>query len=499
MEQKLKIGKKISLENFIKWGKSKYCSRQIPENIKNKYIDSISTDSRTISPGDFFVPVVGEKFNGHDFIEEAVLKGCTGLTVQENYYGVVKKKLKNIEKAHLEKLVIILSRDNIVFLMDLAAHYIRDLSPVVIGITGSVGKTTTKDFTAHILSGACNVKYTPKNYNTEIGIAKSVLAVEKDTRFFVAEVGMKAKGQISRLSKMLNLDVGAITAVGESHLEFFKDVKEIAIAKSEIADNFIEKNGTVFLNNDDKWGELIEEEIKNKNKDIRIIKYGRDNSLDFNFVEKNMDNCGRYSFELFKKQGKIADILLPVSGFHNIYNACCAAAICLDLGISSELVKYGLENSLISENRMAVFIKGNKVIINDCYNANPLSMKRAIDTLRDIAAKSSSRSVAVLADMLELGEDAEQLHQDVGKYLAVNNIDVLICCGNLSLNIYHGFKNEKIELGEAKSTGLKEEKVFYFKHIRDLEYNIGKIIMPGDVILIKGSRANMLEKIIELI
>ena len=170
-----------------------------------------------------------------------------------------------------DSLVILKSQDNISFLLGLSAGYIRQFNPIVIGITGSVGKTTTKDFMVNILKGSFNIKFTAKNYNTEIGIAVSILEIDKMTQFFIAELGMRAKGQIGMLSEIINLDIGAITAVGPSHLEFFNNVEEIALAKAEMAEFLAKKKGVLFLNNDDDWAEFISRNIS-----CRIIRFGQE-------------------------------------------------------------------------------------------------------------------------------------------------------------------------------------------------------------------------------
>ncbi len=478
----MKIGEKISLKDIISWAKPSLIN---PGNLKpDKFnIKSISTDSRTIEKGDFFIPIVGENYNGHDFIIEAVKKGASGFIFEGKYAGALKKwkiNISSINSSIFKNLIILKSNNNLNFMQDISYNYIRKFNPIIIGITGSVGKTTTKDFIVSILKKSFNIKFTPKNYNTEIGIFKSVLEINKNTQFFIAEIGMRAKGQVKSLSENLNIDIGIITAVGPAHLEFFKNVEEIAIAKAEMAEYLAEKSGVLFLNNDDEWSEYIRKRIK-----CNIIKFGRDNNIDFNFIESGMDEFGRFTFDFYKKSRKISEIKLPVAGYHNIYNACCAAALCSYLKLKPQVIKEGIENVVIEGKRMEVLNLSDKIVLNDCYNASPLSVKRAIDTLKAVAMKNKGRSVAILGDMLELGKDSEKFHFGIGKYLLENHIDLLITFGNLSKKICDGFDSKK--------------NCYYFNDKDNLCDNLKNILKPGDIILVKGSRANKMESIVDSI
>ncbi|HEX7560940.1 MAG TPA: UDP-N-acetylmuramoyl-tripeptide--D-alanyl-D-alanine ligase [Candidatus Humimicrobiaceae bacterium] len=490
----MKTGKKINIKKLIEWSGCQSVHDFINSSGPEKFISSISTDSRTLEKGDFFIPVSGPNFDGHDFIEESILKGAIGFVIDGPHSEELEKLKNKIGSLLWDSLVILKSQDNISFLLSLAAGYIRQFNPIVIGITGSVGKTTTKDFLVNIFKGSFNIKFTAKNYNTELGIAVSILEIDKMTQFFIAELGMRAKGQIGMLSEIINLDIGAITAVGPSHLEFFNNVEEIALAKAEMAEFLAKKKGILFLNNDDDWAELI-----SRNTSCRIIRFGRNNSLDYNFIEGPPDNMGVYPFDFNKKGKKLTDINMPLPGLHNVYNSCCAAAICSHLGLNPEMIKTGLENAQLQKNRMRIIRHREMIIINDCYNANPLSMKRAIDTLKTVSRLNNTRSVAILADMLELGPDSASLHIGIGKYLSENTIDVLIAYGPLSENICSGFSvcdGGLKELSVENETD-KVKNCHYFKDKKQLCGSLGDILKKDDTVLFKGSRANKLEDIIE--
>jgi UDP-N-acetylmuramoyl-tripeptide--D-alanyl-D-alanine ligase len=475
----MKLGSKIKLKEILDWTNSTVYGRKDNKSLQNFNLASISTDTRTIEEEDFFIPVVGENYNGHDFVPDALKQGASGFVFESRFSDLIAGWRDKTKSYIWDNIVLLETKNNLNFLQDISHYYIRKFNPIVIGITGSVGKTTTKDFVVSILSRVFNIKFTPKNFNTEIGISKSVLEIDENTQFFIAELGMRANGQIGKLAKVINLDIGAITAVGPSHLEFFKNMEEIALAKSEMAEFIAIKKGVLFLNNDDGWADFIEKRTK-----CKVLKFGRNNSLDFNFLEKDMDEYGKFSFGFYKNKKKLAEINLPVSGYHNLYNACCAAAICSFLKLEPETIREGIESAILENKRMEVGRKGDKIIINDCYNANPLSMKKAIDTLKLVASKNKGRSVVILADMLELGDEGEQLHFEIGQYLKEKNIDLVVVVGKLSEKICSGFLPKKSH---------------YFDDKGNLSSKLQSFLKAGDVILIKGSRANRLESLLDFI
>ena len=491
----MKTGKRIDLESILRHTDAKILCPKIMQYRKNIFIEALSTDTRTIEKGDFFIPVKGDNFDGHDFIPEALNKGCRGFVFEKENEKKIENYLKKYNKEKTEKLLVIKSSSNISFLLDLCAGYIRDFAVKTVGITGSAGKTTAKEFTASIMSHDFCIAFTRKNYNTELGLSKAVLEIGGQTQFFIAEIGMRAKGQVKRLSEVLNVSSGAITSVGQSHLEFFNDVSQIALAKAEIADIIGSNNGILFLNDDDKWTQFIIKHLRNKKLEVNIKKFGRSSENDFSFIEKSADSYGRYTVDLYKGSKKISEIKMPVPGFHNIYNACCAAAMCFYLGASAKSIVKGIEATVPEGGRMRVFNKEGIIVIDDCYNASPVSMKCAIDTLKLIAGKNGARSVALLADMLELGASSKKLHFEIGQYLAENDIDILISYGKLAENICMGYEQALAE--DKRKTGKKN--IYYFNDMKKLCGQICKILKREDVVLIKGSRANSLENVIEYI
>ena len=450
------------------------------------FIESISTDTRTLLAGDFFIPVKGENFDGHDFIEDAVRAGAGGFVYERNCREKIQKIQDKYSGGPGFTELIIETEDTLGFYQKLAHDHMMRFDPVVIAITGSVGKTTTRDLIVSILSQVFNVVYTPKNYNTKIGIASAMMGIGRDTDFFIAELGMRGKNQIGPLADICNASIGAITAIGNSHLEFFSDLEGIAMAKAELADIIYKNRGKLFLNADDGMTPFIKDNIR-----ADIIEFGRNNGFDYNFTHPAPDERGRFSFDFFKKDQKINSVRLNLPGYHNIYNGCLAAGICDYLGVSPEMIKSGIESAAIEKYRMEIIDSGDLILINDCYNASPLSTRKAIDTLCLIGEKNKRRCVAILGDMLELGDTADELHYDIGKYLIKKDIDVLIASGKLAKNIYRGFKENR--------TDLKKMQCYYFAEKEGFRSSLKNLIKPRDIVLIKGSRANKMEEIISYI
>lgn len=471
----------VKIDEMLSWTGAELISGKGGSMVKE-----LSTDSRTIKEGDFFIPVSGEKYDGHRFIGQALKKRACGFVYEPGHKSQLEELKKEIGDSVFSSLVILEADNNLSFLEKIAYGYIRLFKPLVIGITGSVGKTTTKEFLVNILRKNHNIQFTPKNYNTEIGVSKAILDIGPKTQYFIVELGMRGKGQISELARICNIDIGLITAVGWSHMEFFKDIEEIAEAKAEIAEGLGEKNGVLFLNNDDGHSDFIEKKVK-----CKVKRFGRNNNMELNFLEKEADKKGRYSFGLYNKDRKINEVKMSIAGYHNIYNACGAAAVSFFLGIDTGDIKNGIEEAAPENFRMEIINKEDRIIINDCYNANPLSVQKAVDTLILISKKNNKRSVAILGDMLELGNNSPHYHFEAGKYLAAKKVDMVITLGKLAEDIYKGFKDEK----KSGDRG----KFFHFNNKEGLERKIEDMLGPGDVVLVKGSRAIKMEDIIEYI
>ena len=467
----------IRLSEIINWTKSELLYGKTDDQIR-----SFSTDSRTITENDFFIPITGENYDGCDFICTALKKGACGFVFDKN----LKKMtgiLKLVETDH-PGVIVLRCGNTLDFLKDTAKGYLNKFNIVSVGITGSAGKTTTKNFIVSILKRTSETVYSQKNYNNEIGISKTIFEVNKNTKYLVVELGMRAKGQIKELARICNLKYGIITGIGPSHLEFFKNIEEIALAKAELGEIIFKNNGLLFLNGDDDYTELIEKNIK-----CDYVKCGSSTDYKYNFSNCSFDSNARYDFDLNSYDKNILHINLNIPGYHNIYNSILAAGLALHLGSRPEMVKSTISETGTETLRMEVLEKNDIVILNDCYNANPLSVKSAIESLALISENRNMRSVAILGDMFELGAETEKLHEEIGSYLTEKNIDTLIAFGKISASIIKGFENSK----------NNETKSYYFEKKEELLKKIGKIIKPNDAVLIKGSRANKMENIIDFI
>ena len=467
----------ILVNEILSWTKAKLLLGK-----KEDRITFFSTDSRTINRNDFFIPIKGENYDGGDFIIETVRKGAGGFV-----YGKNQKDINDILKLIKTDYpgVLVLECDNTLnFLKETAKGYLKQFNIISIGITGSAGKTTTKNFIVNILKRTSDTVFSQKNFNNEIGIPKTIFEVDKNTKYLVVELGMRAKGQIMNLAKICNLKYGIITGIGPSHLEFFKNVEEIALAKAEIGEIIYKNNGILFLNGDDKYTGLIE-----KNINCVSVKCGSSVDFKYNFSNSRCDWNAIYDYDLNRFDKNILHINLNMPGYHNIYNSVLAAGLSLHLEIEPLIIKNTIKGTEPEALRMEIIEKDGKVFLNDCYNANPLSVKSAIDSLAIISENRSMRSIAVLGDMFELGIETEKFHEEIGSYLSEKNIDILIAFGKLSINIFHKFESSK----------KNKIKSYYFEKKKKLLNEIGKIIKPGDAVLIKGSRANKMENIIDYI
>jgi len=467
----------ILVKDVLEWTKSTLLSGSL-----NTIISNFSTDSRTICKDDFFIPIVGENYDGNDFIIDAVKNGARGFAISKNYKNT--NYILNYIKDSYPDVLIIQSLDTLDFLKSIARGYIRQFKNLItIGITGSVGKTTTKNFLVNILKNFSNVVYSEKNFNNEIGIPKTIFNINKNTKFFVAELGMRAKNQIKELADICNVKFGIITGIGPSHLEFFNNIEEIAIAKAEINEKIFDNDGVLFLNADDKYFEIILKNIK-----CKFAKVGKEKVFEYNFSNYFCDENAYYSYDFNKYNEKIFNIKLNIPGFNNIYNSSLAISLALYLNIDIDIIKKAIQETKPEDLRMEIIEKKEVVVINDCYNANPLSMQSAIDTLSTIAKKRKMRSVAILGDMYELGSESQKFHKEIFDYLISNKINVIIVFGKNWLDV----------LKEDDLSKIKTNK-YFFKNKEDLLKELHKIIKKDDVVLIKGSRANKMENIIDYI
>ena len=431
----------------------------------------VSIDSRDIVPQNLFIAIKGDRFDGHDFMEEAVAKGSSCVVLSKSR---VSEKL-NYLFSSTKGIRAILVDDTRTALQEIAKWYRDKFKLKVIGVTGTNGKTTTKEMIALVLSKRYKVLRSEKSYNNQIGVPLTLLRLTTETEVLVLELGMNQPGEIGILTKIVEPDLGLITNIGPAHLEYMISLEKISQAKFELMENMNEK-GLIVLNADDPY--LSERAKKEKKK---VYTYGIEKQADF-VADKVMQNGN--GFLSFLVNGEIP-INLKLLGKHNVYNALAAFSVGSILGVEKEKIKEALESYSPFEFRMEPTTINGIKIINDSYNANPLSMENALETLRSM--KSKSRKIAILGDMLELGEKSIEFHEKVGEKVRQSGVDYLFTYGELSLHIAQG----------AMNNGLKKEYINSFDDKKALLGYLLEFLKPGDLVLFKGSRKMRLEEIVE--
>nr|WP_237690627.1 UDP-N-acetylmuramoyl-tripeptide--D-alanyl-D-alanine ligase [Paenibacillus caui] len=432
-------------------------------------VQGVITDSRKLTEGCLFVPLAGEKFDGHDFAAEALRRGAAAVMWQKDH-GVPPAEGP-----------VILVDDTLAALQRLSSAYLQASRARVIGITGSNGKTTTKDIVTSLLSTAYKVHKTQGNFNNHIGLPLTILSMPEDREFAVLEMGMSARGEIALLSGLAQPETAIITNIGESHLEYLGSRQEIARAKLEIVSG-MKPGGLLVYNGDEP---LIPEALR----EGRTVKPQQLNTFTFGLQPDNDDYPTGIMFQsggtVFTSHRFGPDIVfsLPLLGRHNVANALGAMAVAFHYGVSGEQIRKGLEDLLLTGMRIEV-MKGvsGLTILNDAYNASPTSMRAAIEVLQSM--KGFRRKIAVLGDMLELGEGAEQFHREVGQYLTPEKADFLFAYGALGTYIAEGAA-ERLPASAVHAYTDKS------KLIQELE----QFLQPGDIVLVKASRGNRLEEV----
>ena len=431
-------------------------------------VTGICTDSRKDPRGSLFVPFRGAHFDGHDFIADILGRGGVAALCERDGFrceGPV-IQVEDTKKA----------------LMALAAFYRSQFPIPLVAVTGSVGKTTTKDMIAAVLSQKYRVLKTEGNYNNEIGLPLTLFRMDEQTQAAVIEMGMSNFGEIHALADIARPGIAVITNIGMSHVENLGSQEGILRAKCEILD-FLPADGYAVLNGDDPLlAGLAQTHVRAKD----FIYYGTENDNRLTVHDVEYKGIASVCFTLAERGGESVSITLSYPGRHMIQNALCAATIGRLLGISLADVKRGLEGFRLTGMRLDITKSVQDVtIINDTYNASPDSMKAALQVL----GRAEGRRIAVLGDMLELGRFSEALHREVGEYAAQTGIDALFTCGALGRYIREG------ALLEAKDCGIS-------LHFTDKPVLIALLkgyIKPGDTVLVKASRGMRFEEIVAAI
>lgn len=425
----------------------------------------ICTDTRCLKKGDFFVALKGKFFDGHNFIENAYRKGACGAIISRFFPS-------------FPNFFLIQVKDTLRALQELSKHYRERTSIPLIAITGSNGKTTVKEMCSEIISRDRYLLKSEGNFNNQIGVPLSLLRLCSHHKVAILEMGMNSPGEIQRLARIIQPNIGVITNIHHSHLGFFKNIEGIKEAKAELIP-FLNrnKNNYLVLNGDNIWTNSLKKRAK-----CKLITFGV-NPLNNVRAENIKESEEGINFTLFWEREKIS-LYLPVHGKHNVYNALCASAVAICLKISFDKITPALANFKLSPLRTEVTPLNGGKLINDSYNANPESMLAALIILHRI---KGNRKIAILGDMLELGEKSSLFHSFVGEKVAELKIDTLLTLGTLSREIAK----------EAKEKGVRE--VFSFENKDELLDKLLSSYKQGDSILIKGSRGMKMEEIAEKI
>ena len=429
------------------------------------FFERVTTDSRKISSDALFIALKGENFNGEDFAAESLSKGAAAVLVSRSFN-------KNLDG------VIIKVDDTLTAYRQIAGAWRNRFDIPVIAVTGSNGKTTTKDLTAAALNSFGHVQKTSGNFNNEVGVPMTLLVISDKTKAAVVEIGMRGLGQIESLAEVVRPTIGIITNVSETHIELLGSIENIAKAKGELVEA-IPNGGTIILNADNQYTAAM---TKLAGEGVKVITYGLEKQADLNASDILIGSVAT-EFTLTYR-GEKFDFEIPMLGRHNVSNALAAIAAGLTLGLSIEEIQCGISTLTTTKMRFEVIRRDGLTIVNDAYNASPASMRVAIRTTSEVY---DGRLIAVLGDMLELGEIAERVHREIGAELVENKFDTLITLGELGKFIAEG----------AREAGL--EKVYTFDTHEAAAKKILELVRDGDTILFKASHVMHMEKIIELI
>lgn len=427
----------------------------------------VTTDSRKVAAGNLFVALKGEKFDGHAFVAKAFSEGAAAAVVDHVPDGVDAGKCFVVP-------------DTLLGYQQIARAYRLSFPGLtVIAITGSNGKTTTKDMISAVLSEKYRVIKTQANFNNEIGLPKTLLTIRPDTEIAVVEMGMRGLGQIRAMKKIALPDAAVITNVGEAHLELLGSMENIAKAKSEILENFTAKNHA-FLNGDDPRVSVMQT-------GATVHTYGIDSASDVKAVSLEGRGLSTEFAYVSRITGKMQTVELPLLGRHNVMDALAAVAVGEVYGVPDEAIARGLEHLHMTGMRQEILHFGDVTVINDAYNASPASMKAGLEALRNVVKnQGKGRAVAVLADMLELGSHSRKGHEEVGEWAGQYGVAELICYGPES----------KYMADAAEKAGVT---VHYCENKEAAAKALASCLKPYDAVLLKGSHAMAVESMLDLV
>lgn len=435
------------------------------DNSANEEVNGVTIDSRQVKKGFLFVPIKGARVDGHDYIEQ-VMKAGALCTLSE----------KMLDHADFPYILVASCEQA---LKDIAEHYRQALGIKVVGITGSVGKTSTKEMIASVLSQKYNILKTAGNFNNEIGVPLTIFNLTEEHEVAILEMGINHFGEMTRLSKIARPDLTVITNIGECHLEFLGDRDGVLKAKTEIF-SYMNACGTIILNGeDDKLAT-----ISGINDSAPHFFGLSSDSYTYADEIKNLGLEGT-ACTIHLSDERSFSCIIPIPGSHMVLNALAGASVGMDLGLNNDEIKAGIEALVPVSGRNNIIKTDCFTIIDDCYNANPVSMKASIDVI----ATATTRKVAILGDMGELGMNESTMHYDVGHYASSKKLDLVCCIGALSNHIAAGLKDS---LSSSESCA-----VLHYETKKDFQADMTNVLKKHDSILIKASHFMGFEEIVE--
>lgn len=413
-------------------------------------INSVCIDTRNLTKGCLFVPLKGENSDGHNYIKDAFNNGAAVSLIEQGYENNFAGSLIQV-------------KNTLQALQDLASYYREKFTLPVIAVTGSVGKTTTKEMIAAAFESTLNVLKTEGNYNGQIGLPLSIFNLEKSHQVAIFEMGISKPGEMDKLTKIAKPDIAVITNIGLSHIENFGSIQKTCEEKSKIIGNTVKR---LYINADSPLLSKIESNCE-------IVKFG----INGVYPYKCEDICSSNTDTTFVLSSPTLreNIKIPCLGIHNVYDSLAAIAVAMDMNIHIEDIKNGLLNFKNANMRQQILNIGDIILIDDSYNASPDSVKSSVSIIKNF--KSPGKNIVVIADMLELGNRSEEIHFSTGRYIAMEKVDILITVGTKSKF-----------LSDAAKSSNQSLTTFHFEDNNAAIEKLKDIILPGDKILIKGSR-----------
>jgi UDP-N-acetylmuramoyl-tripeptide--D-alanyl-D-alanine ligase len=451
----------------------------VPARDSQRIIQRLSWDSRALSPDTLFVALPGEQVDGNDFIIDAFRKGAAVV--------IASRQVTEAERftAEQHRAALLYAADGVAALQRLASAWRGTLGANVIGVTGSSGKTSTRAFVSAVLEKAFLTVSSLGNRNNEIGLPATVLSASPATEVLVVEMAMRSVGQIADLCAIARPQIGIITNIGPVHLELLGSKDNVARAKAELIEALPARRGIAILNGDDPYTPRIREIARTAEREIRVVLFGLGPHNDIRAAHIGYDREGRPSFDLWLPDGRPRPVSLDMRGEHSVYNALAAAAVGTALEVEPQLIVSALAQvQPVAMRQVSHELDDGALVIDDTYNANPDSMRAALELLAQL--DGARPHVAVLGDMGELGDDEASLHEGVGRQAHLKGVDTLVTVGALAQHYAQG----------ARLAGMEDERIFICADIEEAMRVLVALRREAPIILVKASRFMALERIV---